>query len=225
MRVRVLRQLSPGSEPYWETFAYDGPKDNSVAGVLDYLNYHDDILDIDGKRTTRIGWECSCMQGICGGCAMVINQTPALACETFLRNLKGEEIEIRPLRKFMVIHDLVVDRSSIQENLKQENICIGEYQPQADIDHAHHYAAARCLKCGLCLEVCPNYVNGNTFYGAVFANDCYLAAYRNRTKAKEIRKIYAEHFGKDCSKAQSCMDVCPMKISTLASMARLNRRK
>ena len=225
MRVRVLRQLSPGSEPYWETFAYDGPKDNSVAGVLDYLNYHDDILDIDGKRTTRIGWECSCMQGICGGCAMVINQTPALACETFLRNLKGEEIEIRPLRKFMVIHDLVVDRSSIQENLKQENVYIGEYQPQADIDHAHHYAAARCLKCGLCLEVCPNYVNGNTFYGAVFANDCYLAAYRNRTKAKEIRKIYAEHFGKDCSKAQSCMDVCPMKISTLASMARLNRRK
>ena len=225
MRVKVLRQLSPGSEPYWETFEYDGPPDNSVAGVLDYLNYHDDIFDINGRQTTRIGWECSCLQGICGSCAMVINGNPGLACEFFLRDLKGKELEIRPLTKFLVIHDLVVDRSSIHENLKQTNICIGEYQPSADRDHEHQYAAAKCLKCGLCLEVCPNYVNGQTFFGAAFANDCYLAASRNRTKEKEIRDIYAAHFGKDCSKALSCMDVCPMKIPTLASMAKLNRKK
>ena len=225
MRVKVLRQLSPGSAPYWETFEYDGPQDNSVAGVLDYLNYHDDISDFEGRQTTRIGWECSCMQGICGACAMVINKTPALACETFIRNLKGEEIEIRPLQKFQVIRDLIVDRSSIQENLKKEAVYIGEYQPSADSDHTHQYTAAKCLKCGLCLEVCPNYVNGSTFYGAVFANDCFLTASRNRTKEKEIRKIYADHFGKDCSKSLSCMDVCPVKISTLASMAKLNRRK
>ena len=225
MRVKVLRQQSPGSTPYWETFEYDGPGDNSVAGVLDYLNYHDDIVDIEGRRTTRIGWECSCMQGICGSCAMVINGTPSLACETFIRDLKKKELEIRPLRKFMVIHDLLVDRSSIHENLKQANICIGEYQPSPGSDHALQYAAAKCLKCGLCLEVCPNYVNGHTFFGAAFANDCFLVASRNRSKAKETREIYAEHFGKNCSKSLSCMDVCPMKISTLASMAKLNRMK
>ncbi len=225
MRVRILRQQFPGSAPYWETFEYDGPMDNSVAGVLDYINYHDDIVDVDGKRTTRIGWECACLQGICGACAMVINGKPALACETFVRDLKGEEITIRPLRKFPVIHDLVVDRSSIHDNLKQANVCIGEYQPSADIDHAHQYAAGKCLKCGLCLEVCPNYVNGHTFFGAAFANDCYLVASRNRAESKRIRTAYAQHFGKTCSKSLSCMEVCPMKIPTLASMAKLNRMK
>lgn len=225
MKVSVLRQLFPGSAPYWETFEYDGPDDNSVAGVLDYLNYHDDIVDVEGKRTTRIGWECSCLQGICGACAMVINGKPVLACETFVRDIRGNEIEIRPLRKFPVIHDLVVDRTSIHENLKQANVGIGEYRPAADGDHAHQYAAAKCLKCGLCLEVCPNYVNGHTFFGAAFANDCYLVATRNRDKADQIRAIYAEHFGKDCSKSLSCMEVCPMKIPTLASMAKLNRMK
>ena len=223
MRVRVLRQQFPGGNPYWETFEYDGPTDNSVAGVLDWLNYHDDIVDINGRRTTRIGWECSCLQGICGACAMVINGRPALACETLVRDLKEAEIEIRPLRKFPVVHDLLVDRSSIHENLKQANVCIGEYQPSGDVDHAHQYAAAKCLKCGLCLEVCPNYVNGKTFFGAAFANDCYLVASRNRTKAKEIRAIYADHFGKDCSNSLSCMEVCPMKIPTLATIAKLNR--
>jgi len=223
MRVRVLRQQTPVSEPYWEAFEYDGSADNSVAGVLDYINYHDDVINAEGKRTTRIGWECSCMQGICGACAMVINGSPALACETFVRDLKGKEIEIRPLRKFPVIHDLVVDRSSIHENLKQANICIGEYQPMAGGDHVHQYAVAKCLKCGLCLEVCPNYVNGHTFFGAAFANDCYLVASRNRTEGGRIQRIYADHFGKTCSKSLSCMEVCPMKISTLASMAYLNR--
>ena len=225
MRVRILRQQMPASEPYWETFEYDGPAENSVAGVLDYINYNDDVVNIEGKRSIRIGWECSCLQGVCGACAMVIDGRPALACETLVRDLKGEEIEIRPLRKFPVIHDLIVDRSSIQENLTKTNVFIGEYQPSEDGDHGHQYTAAKCLKCGLCLEVCPNYVNGRTFFGATFANDCYLVAARNRTKAKEISRAYGEHFGSTCSKSLSCMDVCPVKIQTIASIARLNRGK
>ena len=225
MKVKILRQQSPESEPYWETFEYDGPVENTVAGVLDYINYHDDIMDIEGKPTTRICWECSCMQGVCGACAMVINNTPALACETFIKDVKGDFLEIRPLRKFPVIHDLTVDRSSIHDHLIQTNAYIGEYQPSADSDHAHQYAAAKCLKCGLCLEVCPNYADGKRFYGAAFANDCYLVASRNQQKEGEIRAMYGEHFARDCSKALSCMDVCPMNIPTIASMAKLNRRK
>jgi succinate dehydrogenase / fumarate reductase iron-sulfur subunit len=225
MKVRVLRQRAPEAAPYWEAFDYDGPADCSVAGVLDYLNYHDDILNDAGEKTARIDWDCSCLQGVCGGCAMVINGRPALACETFLKDLKGRELTLRPLRKFPVVRDLVVDRSVIQENLRRTDVFIGEYRPGADTDHAQQYAAAKCLKCGLCLEVCPNYVDGKTFFGAAFANDCYLVASRNREKAKEIGKAYASHFGSACSKALSCMDVCPMKIPTIASMARLNRGK
>ena len=136
MRVDILRQQTPVSEPYWEAFDYDGSPDNSVAGVLDHINYHDDITDVDGRRTTRVGWECSCLQGVCGACAMVINGVPALACETFVKDLKGDRIEIRPLRKFPVIHDLIVDRASIHENLRQMNVHIGEYRPSAGGDHA-----------------------------------------------------------------------------------------
>lgn len=62
-------------------------------------------------------------------------------------------------------------RSSIHKNLRQTNVYIGEYKPTGDRDHEHQYVAAKCLKCGLCLEVCPNYVSGVSFFGAAFAND------------------------------------------------------
>lgn len=222
MRVRILRQKDAASEQYWETFQYDGPEDNSVAGLLDYINYRDDITDENGKPTTRILWECACLQGICGACAMVINGVPALACETFIKDIKGD-LEIRPLRKFPVVRDLITDRSSIQENLMQTNVYIEKFHPSSDTDHDHQYAVAKCLKCGLCLEVCPNYTNGKNFFGATFANDCYLVASRNRQKTKDIQKTYKQHFGKFCSKALSCMEVCPAQVPTLSSIAKLNR--
>lgn len=224
MKIKVLRQKTPETEPYWECFTYDGTREISVAGLLDQLNFSDDIVNDLGQKTDRIGWDCSCLQSICGACAMVINETPALACETFLKDLKSDELVLRPLRKFPVIHDLIVDRSSIYDNLKSSNIFIGEYHPTDNEEHDLQYSVAKCLKCGLCLEICPNYTNGRSFYGAVYANDCYLVSSRNQDKAGEIHCAYGEHFASSCSKSLSCMDICPAHIKTLSSIAKLNRK-
>ena len=224
MRIRVLRKRPTENTQYWEEFIYEGPSDISVAGMLDDLNYKDDIVNAAGEHVPRIAWECSCLQGMCGGCAMVINGRPALACETFLRDL-GEEITIRPLSKFPVINDLVIDRGIIHENALKVNDYIKEYRPSPAKEYDHQYAAAKCLKCGLCLEVCPNYLRGERFYGALFANDCYLIATRSDVYNKDIIKDYDRHFAAGCSKSLACMDVCPMKIPTLSSMAKLNRKR
>ena len=234
MKVKILRQVSPFSESYWETFDADVPGETSVAALIDHINYNDDITDETGRPTTRIGWECSYLQGVCGSCAMVINEVPSLACETFVRDLVKDgngTITIRPLRKFPIVHDLVVDRSSIFENLKKTSMYVEEYRPSSKAkkakqkeELAHRYQTAKCLKCGLCLEVCPNYVNGERFLGALFANDCYLVSSRNPERSAEVGKQYAEHFAAGCSKSLSCMDVCPMKIPTIASMAKMNRK-
>lgn len=223
MKVRILRRKDIDSKPYWESFDYEGPDDISVAGLLDYLNYHDGIMNDQGEKPDMIAWDCSCLEAVCGACAMVINEVPALACETFLKDLKGDELVLKPLGKFPQVRDLIVDRSLIYENLKRTEIYIGEYRPRKKESHHHQYDAAKCLKCGMCLEICPNYTSGLSFFGAVFANDCYLVYARNRERSRNIRKSYAKHFGNSCSKSLSCMDVCPMNIPTIASMAKLNR--
>lgn len=224
MEIRILRQKHPGDTPYWQTFVYDGSRDASVAAVLDCINYRDDIVDKDGNHTDRISWECSCLQGVCGACAMVICNVPRLACDTFLKDIKGDVITIEPLRKFPVICDLVVDRGIIQENLKKIDAYIGEYHQEAEQDHEHEYSIGRCLKCGLCLEACPNYVKGENFYGPVFANDSFFIMSRGKGDRIKLLRDYEEHFAKGCSKSLACQKVCPVNIQTLASIAKMNRR-
>lgn len=122
--------------------------------MLDDLNYRNDVINEDGEIVPRIQWSCSCLQGMCGACAMVINGRPALACETFLRDL-GNEITLEPLSKFPVVCDLISRRTALRD--------------------------------------------------------------------ASMKKEYDAHFGKGCSKSLACMDVCPMKIPTLTSMAIMNR--
>lgn len=224
MRIKVLRQKSPFSKPYWQEFDYTYKENQTVAGMLDELNYKDDLIDINGEPAPRIQWECSCLQGMCGGCAMVINNRPALACETFLKDIKGDTVVLEPLKKFTTICDLVVDRGIIQENLRKSNTYIEEYKGADQSEYEHMYAAGKCLKCGLCLEVCPNYKGGKSFFGAAFANDCYLIASRSGTMENAVKESYRTNFENGCSKALSCVDVCPMKIPTLASIAKMNRK-
>ena len=224
MIVKIKRQHMPDTEAYWQSFIYNGPAHVTVSAVLDALNYTDDLLDIEGNSASRIRWECSCMQAICGGCAMVINGVPALACATFADEVKGEALVLEPLSKFPVIADLCVDRSSIYENLISAKAYLESLAESDKRQHDHQYSVAKCLKCGLCLEVCPNYRPGGDFYGAVLANESYLIASQSADKSPEVVKEYKAHFGAGCSKALSCQSICPVGIETISSIMKMNKR-
>jgi succinate dehydrogenase / fumarate reductase iron-sulfur subunit len=198
MIVKIKRQQNSESEAYWQSFRYDGDTHVTVSAVLDALNYTDDLFDVDGNPTPRIRWECSCMQAVCGGCAMVINGVPALACSTFADEVKGKELVIEPLSKFPVVADLIVDRSIIYENLIGAKAYLDSVAKSDAHQHKQQYSVAKCLKCGLCLEVCPNYRPGGDFFGAVLANESYLIASQSSDKKTQIVKSYKTHFGAGC---------------------------
>lgn len=224
MIVKIKRQQDSGSQPYWQTFEYNGPKHVTVSAILDALNYTDDLFDIDGNPAPRIRWECSCMQAMCGGCAMVINGVPALACATFADKVKGDVLELAPLSKFPVIADLIVDRSMIYEQLLRAQAYLDQIAVSDKRHYKQQYSVAKCLKCGLCLEVCPNYRPGGEFFGAILANESYLLASQSADPNPQIVKEYKTHFGAGCSKALSCQTVCPMEIETITSIMNMNRK-
>ena len=154
---------------------------------------------------------------------MIINGVPALACNTFVDEVTKKDLVLEPLSKFPVVADLMVDRSIIYENLNNAKAYIESLATSSKEHHEQQYSVAKCLKCGLCLEVCPNYQPGGEFFGAVFANESYLITSQSKDKTSQLVKEYKTHFGAGCSKALSCQTVCPVGIETITSIMKMNR--
>lgn len=222
MIIKVLRQDNPTSKPYIATFKYESTGRKSVAHIIDELNYADDLFDIDGKLVRKIIWDCSCLQKTCGSCAIVINGVPALACGTFIDIDKTKELTLSPLSKFPVICDLSIDRSAIYLRAKEAELYVKGDSKFDSKEYEHQYLASKCMKCGLCLEVCPNYKPGADFYGAVFANEDYLVSSVSTDNLKQ-KEAYKKHFEGFCSKSLSCQGICPANIPTLSSISKMNR--
>jgi len=224
MIIKVKRQATYGAESYWQSFSYDNNGMQTVAGILDTLNQREDLRDVDGKQAGHINWECSCMQEVCGACAMVVNGKPCLACGEFVDTDAEDELVVEPLSKFPVLADLVVDRSCLQEHQKDALVFLGGKRSSDLSELEQQYSVAKCMKCGLCLEVCPNFVGpeGN-FYGAILANEAYLMQSLSAERKRDLKKQYNKHFARGCSKSLACRDICPANIPTLSSIGYMNR--
>ena len=206
MIVEILRHKKNDDKSYYQTFDYHLSDENqTVLGMLKEINLNEDLKD-------KIAFKQSCLQKKCGACAMLINGRPNLACNVKVKDL-GDHIKLEPLKKFPVIEDLIVDRSIMSENLKMLNAYLDAEAIVNEKRNELSYEASRCLQCGCCLEVCPNFMIGNGFTG--IASATILSRIINETeKAKliQISKDYQKHVYEGCGKSLACVDICPINI-------------
>jgi succinate dehydrogenase / fumarate reductase iron-sulfur subunit len=99
---------------------------------------------------------------------MLINGQVRQACSALLDHLLADQpdgIELRPLTKFPVIRDLVVDRRRLFRALEKLQCWIpvdGYYNAgpgprQSQEQQQRAYPLSECMSCGCCLEACPQY--------------------------------------------------------------------
>src|ERR1700740_3215697 len=103
IRVECLR-YAPGIDAAPRMQAWDVPftDDMSVLQGLQYIKDH-----LDGSLTFRL----SCRMAICGSCGMMVSGTPALSCETFLRDIYPGPVRVEPLTNFPILRDLAIDQT------------------------------------------------------------------------------------------------------------------
>ena len=210
--VKIKRQNSPDSAPFYQTILRECDKETSVATLIREINA-ESISDIEGKPVEEISWECSCLQKKCGACAMRINGIPRLACDTKIAELKSKTVTLEPLKKFPVVRDLIVDRSIMMKNLRDIGNWLEKEAKLTEKGEELAYDASRCLQCGCCLEVCPNFVAGGKFYGAAaFVPASRVLSELPKARKYQLVKKYKKKIYGGCGKSLACHDICPVGI-------------
>lgn len=219
---RILRRAARQDKPYYENFFFETENaDTRISTVLRLISDGEIKGDGDGRP---LKWECGCLQKKCGACAMVIDGRPCLACDAKLSSYKTETILIEPLKKFPVVEDLIVDRSIMFENLKTIRLWLNEAQETDEDFLERTYESSRCLQCGCCLEICPNFYPGGEFFGmAAMVPSARLLTELRSGEREEFLKSYRKHIYEGCGKSLSCRNICPAGIDIEMLMVNLNK--
>jgi len=165
IRVRILRQDVAGGESYWERFEVPHEPNMNVISVLQKVAAQ--AKSRDGRKVAPVAWDCSCLEEVCGSCTMLINGRTRMACSALVDKLldEDEEIELRPMSKFPVVRDLVVDRRRLFRSLERVEAWVPvddsyDHGPGPRIspeEQEDAYPLSTCISCGCCLEACPQF--------------------------------------------------------------------
>ncbi len=219
--LKVIIKTRENDEEIIKEYEYNGELNIPVTTLLEKINHNYD---------TKIHYSSSCLQGLCGSCAMIINGWPKLACKTFVNELvmtkHFHKITIEPLTKFPVIKDLIVDRTVLYDNMKRAQQWLDDDAKINPDNILFEYEVSQCLMCGCCLESCPNYNGEDDFMGVILpvSSSKITSQETGKDKLDKHKRIYKKHFYNNCVKSLVCEDVCPMQIPTQRAISKMNKK-
>jgi succinate dehydrogenase / fumarate reductase iron-sulfur subunit len=232
VKLRIRRQESPDrpDSRRWEEFAVAHQINMNVISAL--MEIQKAPRTVDGKFVAPVVWDSSCLEEVCGACTMVVNGKVRQACSTLVDQVApaGETIVLEPMSKFPLVRDLIVDRQRMFDDLKRIKAWIhldgthelGPGPRESPASQEERYPLSRCMTCGCCLEVCPQYGPGLDFIGPFAIS---LVRFYNGHPSgamhedERLDAVMGEGGVEDCGKAQNCVEVCPKEIPLIDSIA------
>jgi fumarate reductase iron-sulfur subunit len=201
-------------EPHYRTYQVPFSDEMSVLQGLQYIKDH-----LDGSLTFR--W--SCRMAVCGSCGMMVNGTPALSCQTFLRDFLPDGVRVEPLTHFPIVRDLVIDQSDFLRKLESVKPWLVPAEPRALAEGPYrqtpgqmdeYYQYAQCINCLLCYAACPQYGLTPAFTGpaALALLHRYNADSRDAGTRERMEIVNAEAGVWGCTLVGYCSKVCPKGV-------------
>jgi len=231
---KILRGTS--GNQYWEEFEVKlAPSMNVISALMEIQK---NPITRFGKRVSPPIWEANCLEEVCGSCSMLINGFPRQACtaliDPIIKETKSNSITLAPFTKFPLIRDLMVDRSSMFENLKKIQ---GWVEVDSSRDGAANpkispkkqdvmYQLSCCMTCGCCVEACPQINKRSLFIGPAAIAQVRLFNIHpvgEFQKPERLRALMGEGGVSECGNAQNCVRVCPKNVPLTDAIASIGR--
>lgn len=176
------------------------------------------IRELDDSLTFRK----SCREGVCGSDGMNINGRNGLACVTPLAGLK-EPVVLRPLPRFSVVRDLVVDLTGFFQQYSSIKPYVINHDPppekerlQSPHERARLDGLYECILCACCAGFCPSYWwNPDKFLGPATLLQAMRFIADSRDQATEERLAVLDDPYKlfRCRSIMNCTEVCPRGLN------------
>jgi succinate dehydrogenase/fumarate reductase iron-sulfur protein len=214
--VRILRSpAEPAGQPAYQAFQVE---------TFPRMSVLDALFAIQRDHDRTLAFRCSCRLGMCGTCAVIVNDREGLACQTLVERC-GREITLRPLNYLPVVKDLAVDMEPFFERYRavkpyfvpKEAARAGD-QPavikQGEGPRKWVDPALGCITCGICHSACSVVGFNAQFPGPAALNRAYTLAGDVRDGARDERLDLVG--GADgvwrCHQTFGCASACPRHL-------------
>ena len=190
----------------------------------------DVVHSIQATEAQDLSVRWNCKAGKCGSCSAEVNGIPVLMCMTKVSDLPANKsIDIRPLRAFPLINDLVCDLSwnykvnkqirkykHPEKNSKLVDSKTGEsIMQQHQVDRIQEFR--KCIECFLCQNTCHVIRDHNKkeeFAGPRFmAKLASLEMHPLDQETKRLKDVKDIHGSGFCNITKCCTEVCPENIA------------
>jgi fumarate reductase iron-sulfur subunit len=197
--------------------------------VLDVVTYIQRALD------PTLAYRYACRVGMCGSCAMMVNDVPRWTCRTHVdKAVKHDRLTIGPLRNLPVIRDLVVD---MREFFDKWSRAKGEFSgtktrnddfarvPPGSEDRKLADAGIECIGCAVCYAACDVVKWNPDYLGPAALNRAWtlIKDQRDTQRSERLRAVAGDAGCHACHSHVSCTERCPKHLSPTAAIAGLKR--
>ncbi len=221
--VRVQRyDPERDAKPRWAVYRVEVEPTDRVIDVL-----HKIKAEQDGSLAVRR----SCLHGVCGSDALVINGRNRLACKTLVRDL-GRTLTVAPLRGFRIIKDLVVDmRPFFQKYRAIMPYLVNDEPPppherlQSPEERARFDDTTKCILCAACTTACPVFWADSRYLGPAAIVQAHRFIFDSRDRAwRERLQLLSDDEGVwRCRKVFNCVEACPRHINVTKAIVEVQQ--